>query len=285
MNYAISKIILQKTAKKQEEYIVNQFKSKIPNDWVYVNYCNGEEVQFFIKNPLDDFPDIIKKWNNLPTQQHKADLFRYYYLYIYGGVILDGDAMIYDNIENIIKDYNFISVIGLDTSTLCVGYICTFPKNPILYEALKYIYNLDVSMFINSYNLLCKNLHDIVHYNTYNFKIKLYKEFHYTIGESAKVIGDVGNIIMVHYYKYKIIPKFDIKNKTTNIEIGSSDKSVKLITLTRSFKNPIYKLNTNPYGYKDNFDFEMHNNILIVKRIDAGYGWGYNHIVEITDGP
>jgi hypothetical protein len=83
MNYSISKIIMQKTAKKQEEYVINQIKSRIPNDWAYVNFCNGEEAQFFINNPLDEFPDIIEKWNKMPSQPHKADLFRYYYLYIY----------------------------------------------------------------------------------------------------------------------------------------------------------------------------------------------------------
>ena len=31
-NLEVSKIVMQKTAKKQEEYIVNQIKSKIPND-------------------------------------------------------------------------------------------------------------------------------------------------------------------------------------------------------------------------------------------------------------
>jgi mannosyltransferase OCH1-like enzyme len=151
-NFEISKIIMQKTAKKQEEYIVNQIKSKIPNDWSYVNYCNGEEELFFNQNPLNEFPDIIKKWKQMPCQPHKADLFRYYYLYIYGGFFLDGDAMIYDNIENIINNNNFVTAIGLDMSTLCNGYIGTFPKNPIIYEALKYAYYIDVSKFMNNYD-------------------------------------------------------------------------------------------------------------------------------------
>ena len=85
---------MQKTAKKQEKYIIEQIKSQLPNDWEYVNYCNGEEEDFFFKNPLEEFPNIIQQFNKMLCQPHKADLFRYYFLYIYGGVFLDGDAIL-----------------------------------------------------------------------------------------------------------------------------------------------------------------------------------------------
>ena len=282
-NFEISKIIMQKSRSHQEEYIVNQIRSKIPNDWSYVNYCNGEEELFFKQNLLEEFPDIIEKWNKMPCQPHKADLFRYYYLYIYGGFFLDGDAMIYDNIENIINNNNFVTAIGLDTSTLCNGYIGTFPKNPIIYEALKYAYYIDVSKFMNNYDLLCKNLYNIVHGTKYDFKIKLYKEYDYICGKSAKVINDNGNIIIIHYYKYKIIPIdqncFD--NNETTIVIGASEDPIKLIKLERSFTNPTFILG--PHPYNDAFEFTIKYNILIVIRTDSGYGWGHNHTVIIKD--
>jgi hypothetical protein len=271
---------MQKTAKKQEEFIVNQIKAKIPDDWSYVNYCNGEEEQFFKNNPLDEFPNIIEKWNLMPCQPHKADLFRYYYLYIYGGVFIDGDAMIYDNITNIILNNNFVTAIGVDPSTIWNGFICTFPKNPIIYEALKYAYNIEVSKFMNNYNLLCKNLYNIIHETKYDFKIKLYYEYHNKIGESAKVIGDNGNTIAIHYFKYKIIP-LDTENNIKTIIIGPSDACVKLVTLTQIYKNPKFKLNDNPFS--DKFEFELFNNILIIKRTDAGYGWAHNHMVEVEE--
>ena len=109
----ISKIFMQKTRVRQENYVIELIKKQLPEGWVYVNYCNGEEKQYFKDNPLEEFPDIFNQWKKMPSPAHQADLFRYYFLYINGGVFLDGDAMIYDNIENIIQDNSFFSVLSI----------------------------------------------------------------------------------------------------------------------------------------------------------------------------
>ena len=273
---------MQKTRIKQEEYVIDLIKKQLPNDWTYVNYCNGEEEEFFRQNPLDEFPDIINKFRNLPCQPHKADLFRAYYLYIYGGFVLDGDAMIYENIENIVKDYSFVSVLSIMPKNLFNGLIGSSPKNLIIYEHLKYIYNVDLLDILKSYHLFCKNLFDIAKKNesNANVNLKLYNESHYECGVSAKTVDDNDNIICIHYYKYKIIPR-EAFNKDNIICIGSSPIPVKIITLHKSFNNPKFKLSMHPYY--DAFDFEIHNNILIVKRTDSSYGWVYNHTVEILE--
>jgi hypothetical protein len=286
----ISKIILQKTKDKQESYVVDKIKLLMPEGWSYVNYCNGEEIKFFKENPLDEFPNIINKFNSLPSGQHKADLFRYYYLYIYGGIALDGDVMLYENIENIVKENSFVSGLSLDKNSLCIGYTGAFPKNPIIYEGLKFMYNVKKTDFINNYSLICKNLYDIVHNNNYDFKIKIYKEYDYKIGESAKVLNDDDKIIFIHYYKYKIIPQeISVSTtittittiSTTTIVIGTSEFPIKFIPLTSSYKNCEFVLAK--HNYADDFSFEFHYNILIVKRIDGPYGWGHNHSVDIIE--
>jgi len=128
----ISKILLQKSKDKIPEYIVNMIKANLMEDWTYYNYINGEEIKFFNDNPLDDFPDIVTQFNNIEKQQHKADLFRYYYLYIKGGVYLDSDAMIHDNIMNIIKEYDFVTVNGFKKGTIFNGFIAATPMHPII---------------------------------------------------------------------------------------------------------------------------------------------------------
>ena len=107
----ISKIFMQKTRVRQENYVIELIKKQLPEGWVYVNYCNGEEKQYFKDNPLEEFPDIFNQWKKMPSPAHQADLFRYYFLYINGGVFLDGDAMIYDNIENIINNNKYYAKI------------------------------------------------------------------------------------------------------------------------------------------------------------------------------
>lgn len=79
-------------------------------DYVYNHFNDKEIIQFFISHPLSEFPNIINKFNHFTKGQHKADIFRYYYLYINGGIFLDSDAMIEVDIETIIDDYDSIFV-------------------------------------------------------------------------------------------------------------------------------------------------------------------------------
>ena len=41
---------------------------------------------------------------------HRADLFRYYYLYMEGGVFIDSDAMLMKDLNEIVADYEFFTV-------------------------------------------------------------------------------------------------------------------------------------------------------------------------------
>ena len=81
----------------------------------------------------------------MPTGAHKADLFRYYYLYIYGGVFIDSDLMITTNIVNIIKDYNLITVQG-GGDGIFQGLLASTPKNKIMYDCLLDAYNINASL-------------------------------------------------------------------------------------------------------------------------------------------
>jgi len=51
--------------------------------------------------------------------------------------------------------------------------------------------------------------------------------------------------------------------------------------MPRSYKNSKIILKDHPYD--DKFEFEILHNILIVKRVDTHYGWGYNHSVIIKE--
>jgi hypothetical protein len=115
--------------------------------------------------------------------------------------------------------------------------------------------------------------------NTYDFKIKLFNEYYHIVGESGKTVNDNNDILFIHYYKYKIIPK-NINNDNI-INIGTSNIPIKIITLHKSFNNPIIKLKD--HTFNDKFTFEFFNNHLIVKRIDAPFGWGHPHEIHIIE--
>lgn len=200
----IPKIIFQTSKTKPEQYVIDKISEKC-NDWKYTHYDDVEAIQFFDENYIEEFKDIISKFNKMPSGAHKADLFRYYHLYITGGVFIDSDAMIEMNIENIIKDYNFFSVYSIMPNTIFQGFIGSNPKNEIIYEALCDAYNINIEELSSYYHLLCHNLFNIIK-NKSSDNIHLYKEKLYN-QISAVTVNDNNEIILTHYWKHKIIPK------------------------------------------------------------------------------
>ena len=204
-NNLITKTVFQTSKNKPEKYIYNMFNNILPNNWIYKHFDDNEIIDFFKKNPLYEFPNIIDKFNSFNYGQHKADLFRYYYIYIYGGVFIDSDAMIVSNIENIIKNYSFFSVNSqIIKESIFQGFIGANPKNEIIYSALKDIYNIDNDKLNNDYHLLCKNLYKII--NNFNKDlIKLYNEN--CTNNVSYCYDDNKTTILIHFYLTKTIPK------------------------------------------------------------------------------
>jgi mannosyltransferase OCH1-like enzyme len=204
MDTIIPKVLFQTSIKKPEQYIVDKFTSNMNNEWKYCHFNDEEIIDFFKKNYLEEFSDIIAKFNSMPKGAHKADLFRYYYIYVKGGVYVDSDAMITVNIDEIVKDYSFFSVQG-GNNGIFQGLIGACPKNEIIYKALLDAYNINIELLSKIYLLLCYNLHKIIHDNSYNFKYKLYHDKKLSNDEYGIYDGD--KLILIHYCTKKIIPR------------------------------------------------------------------------------
>jgi mannosyltransferase OCH1-like enzyme len=205
MDHKIPPILFQTHREPLENYVLEMIQYKLDN-WKYEFYDDNDIIVFFKKNPMQEFPDIINKFHLFSTGQHKADLFRYYYLYINGGFFLDSDAMLYENIENIVKDYDFFSVNSNNVSnSIFQGFIGSTIKNNIIYEALKDVYSIDLNLLKNDYHLICKNLYNIIN-NSNIDNIKLYDEKIF-IQKGIAEIYDKDIIIMIHYWRDKTIPK------------------------------------------------------------------------------
>ncbi len=204
----ITPVLFQTNKHPNEKYVVDMISSSLGELWKYEFYNDSDIVAFFITNPISDLPDIVQKYNMISKGAHKADLFRYYYLYINGGFFMDSDAMIYNNISSIVKDYDFISVdSSCHPGSIFQGILGSAPRNDIIKKALYNAYNTDPVRLLTDYHYWCKDLYNIIKKDTNRYNIKLYRELRRD-DKGDEILDDAGSIIFKHYWKYKIIPPF-----------------------------------------------------------------------------
>ena len=169
---SISKNILQVTKiNPVDSDIVNRIKSVL-NGYNY-NWFNDENMYKYIQdNQLEEFPNLINHIKSLSKGQHKADIFRYYWLYLNGGIFMDDDLMIEKEID--FKNNTFVSVktYHRDKDILFNGFIACTKFNPIIYKALKKCYITNNDVLIKNYHLFCSQIYIIYqelkkHQNTF----------------------------------------------------------------------------------------------------------------------
>jgi len=206
----ISKIIVQTSRVPPQQYIVDMIMEYSPG-WQYQHFDDKQVINFFLSNPLNEFPYVIQKFFSFSYGEHRADLFRYYYLYVKGGVYFDTDAMIECNIDNIVKEYDYFSVNSTYfPGSIFQGFIGASPRHPIIYNGLKDIYNIDNSELIakpENFHDICRNMYKFVNEFNGPGKIKLYKEV-YSTPEIAAVVDteDNNKLVLNHYHIKKVIP-------------------------------------------------------------------------------
>ena len=214
VNIPITRIFFQTNKTPPEKYIVDMIRQQLDDSWKYEFYNDDDVIQFFTSNPIPELPDIIEKYHSIPSGAHRADLFRYYYLYIRGGVFMDSDAMIYQPIADVVQDYDFVSVLSIHHGLLFQGILGASPNNELIKHALYKAYHTDVAILSQYYHYWCAELYQIVHNTTHPYKIKLYREEAYS-GGYANVVDDKNRALFVHYWQTKTIPIYNAKSTTT----------------------------------------------------------------------
>jgi mannosyltransferase OCH1-like enzyme len=138
--------------------VTDQLKKNLKG-WEYKYFSDDDILSFLKENSFDEFPDITAKLQSFMSGEHRADLFRYYYLYIKGGVFMDSDLMLYDDMGSVLGSNTFVSVWALrPEGSVFNGLLAAAPKHPILYAALKDAYATTNEQLQADYTLFCKNL-------------------------------------------------------------------------------------------------------------------------------
>jgi mannosyltransferase OCH1-like enzyme len=206
METKIPKIIFQTSREPQESYVIDKIKEKAA-DWEYIHFTDEEARQFMRENPLPELPNIVDRFNAMPSGPHKADLFRYYFLYIRGGVFIDSDAMIETAIDTIVKSSDFFTVISIHVpNTIFQGFIGCNPGNKIIYEALCAAYNTPNELMEKEFHILCRQLYHIIIKYMEEYNIELFIEIPYR-NRCVNIIDKNGLHVLTHYCTDKIIPR------------------------------------------------------------------------------
>jgi len=202
----INKNILQITKKDPlTPNIISKIKS-IFKDYNYY-WFNDENMYNYIKeNQLEEFPNIIKIMKSYSKGQHKADVFRYYWLYLNGGIFMDDDLMIDNKLD--FQNNTFISVKSyhLNKNLLFNGFIACSKFNPIIYKALQKCYTTHNITLMNEYHFFCIEFYKIYqelkkYQNTFLLQEKIKNEFK----EGVKIYYNNKHILTHWCYNKKIL--------------------------------------------------------------------------------
>jgi hypothetical protein len=207
-------------------------------DW----YDDERILEYFDENPLPEFPNIVDVFNSF-TGAHKSDLFRYYYLYLNGGVFCDSDLMLTGDLSELDIDGHdhLFTVCDLDMNvnaevslngenfllgtTVFNGFIGAKPNSEIIYDALVNAYTTTPETLHQHYLYFCQEMYHIMVKHKDKYDIKLFEE--YMIGGIDNVshviesgVDGAQNVIAVHFFEEdKYIP-FDYIEYIKNIKIN-----------------------------------------------------------------
>ena len=230
-------------------------------DWEYKYFSDEDIEDFIVNNPIEELKDSLNVFKNLEKGPHKADFFRYYYLYINGGVFMDYDIILKASLTKILGNTSFFTCKSImDNNSMFNGFIGSDAKNKIIYEALKNLYFLNKKILDIDYFYNCKDLCFIVN-NYQNIIGSLFVNPEDILKTKCKIFNERGIIITDNNEKKTYYSVADVNNAVLNdkikeeysyTEIYDDEKNV---ILEHHFKNKMLFL-------KDMFKLTVPNKIL-----------------------
>jgi FkbM family methyltransferase len=134
--------------------IVNTWKTNNPN-YEYILFDKNEREQF-IKDNFDI--SVYNVYKSIVPGANKADLFRYCYLYICGGVYVDIDSLCIGKLDDfLLQNIDLVLLVDFNTNptegthNLACGFIASVPKHGALLNCInKIVYNVENNIILPS---------------------------------------------------------------------------------------------------------------------------------------
>lgn len=143
---------------KIPQKVYDNIKKYAPNYKLIIYDDNDIKIflkKYYSKNVLDCFNQLVGA--------HKADLFRYCYLYKFGGIYIDIKTELIKDINEIFnKNIDLYTVLSINKNTIYQGIIYSKKKNPIFKKLISYIVSVKKPILKKDYLIF-----------TYDFYTKL----------------------------------------------------------------------------------------------------------------
>jgi len=180
-NYKIIPKILIQTVLDKSKIPEKVFQNinKYASDFKHVIFENNDCIKFIKEN----YPSqVLETFHRLKNGAHKADLFRYCYLYINGGLYADIKTEFIKPVSSVFFRNKLTIVLATPLNvvkTIYNGVIYTQPRHPIFLELISHMIEISKHKFYH-YLIFCKHFFDIL--NKYN------DEDYYLLNEKCSIM-------------------------------------------------------------------------------------------------
>jgi hypothetical protein len=220
------KNIIQTSPKFSNPQAVRDLLKNFPG-WKYRHFDDAQCIKYMESNPIDEIINPTETFFKFKRGEHRADFFRYYYLYLNGGLFIDSDLMIYKNIEDYLESYEFVSCSSAPQwpESILQAFLYAQKGSEIIFDALKsmYFYSDEKINFmtydeIDGYLTVTRDLWDILYKKHYNKNFLILQSSHLIPYVSpvdgnkylAHKIGLHKDMFGIHWQAEEVIHKQDI---------------------------------------------------------------------------
>ena len=203
----IPKVIIQtyNNKSKIKNNVYENIKKYAP-EYTQIIYDDKECIEFLhrfdvtFKNIKTSNFNIVDQFKSFKQGAHKADLFRYCYLYQYGGIYLDIKTELIKPLKNIFtQDNTLYTVLSIITNSVYQGIIAVYPRNYMIGCLINQcIYSSRIKLIMN-YQLFTKFFYKCISKDIKGSKLK-----------PGKQNTDTENNI--YLFQEKLYPKSECNN-------------------------------------------------------------------------